>query len=622
MQPIYVEHGGMRGKSLHTTVHPVAAAKKLLATLDAAKKIPTLTVTAAHIHTDGHNAEEWTRRGGGSRKMRRWQTQRYRALVRALLRRIIAPMGAGKSTLAVAMALYDLNRGLKVIVAYPQRAIAHGFGRKYIELPGGKVHEWVPRKAPDEVESVADIVKFILAPPSADRAGRTVICTHAALVRVFAILKAMGKKDPWKGTALIIDEGHHSQYDEDGQAVRSSTNCLGEIVRHYVQLKSGPLTVATATWLRTEGSIIPKNVVGCFVCDPYPIDEYLESMKYLRDVRIRFVVGPTLEAFRTLIEADPKRKTLVYMPLGLKQLEKQALFAKCNSVLRQNNVEVCDFVTLKGRDVRREHLFARIKEQVTAWDSGASPEHLPKGTPDLVFALNMFREGADWPEASRAILLAPRGSVVDTLQILGRLLRDWPDKKDVEFDIILPAASGGEVDPGKMGDYLKIVFASLIVEWQFKRGQFSPQARTAHAKRAKARLAEPGTMVRIVDGVTQAAIAHDGDEQVYDAVVDEVLIDELIGEHKDVRRYAAQEVKQFFQTAGARRDLYDAKSVPLDPKLVMTPFGLIKTWASMFGWRELRALRVALGKRPALSIEYIRTKVIEHAASKGWKPAS
>ena len=58
----------------------------------------------------------------------------------------------------------------------------------------------------------------------------------------------------------------------------------------------------------------------------------------------------------------------------------------------------------------------------------------------------MFKEGADWPPAARAIDLVPSGSDQDRLQRFGRLTRDYPGKVEVRYFSFFPRIVDGTAE--------------------------------------------------------------------------------------------------------------------------------------------------------------------------------
>ena len=88
-------------------------------------------------------------------------------------------------------------------------------------------------------------------------------------------------------------------------------------------------------------------------------------------------------------------------------------------------------------------------------------------TLDAIIALNMFKEGADWIWADRCIIVGIRSSLVDIIQMVGRVLRDAKAKKHVEVIQLLPFTldqTNASVFRDNLNDYLKAIYASLILE--------------------------------------------------------------------------------------------------------------------------------------------------------------
>jgi hypothetical protein len=570
------------------------------------KPLKPFAVTAVDLHTTGEHAiKDPKPRKDGAVQLRPWQGVAF-ALLESVLRRIlIAPTGSGKSTAVRALALRDMEHGRKALVSYPQVTIAPGFGSGLFMLPGETVpRRWAPLPA-EGVSIVEGVIRFLLSPPTADLNGRAFLCTHMALVRAVAKLKRMGKlKQAFENVSLFIDESHHSDAEDAAEETKEEedlTNRLGELVTHYVNESPGPLTLVTATWLRTTGRIVPGGRMSSFTRFELPIDDYLESLEHLRNVRIRFCIGPQVETLRSLVERDPKRKTIVWLPLGHNPVLKMQLLKQCKKAVARLKLKQGDLVTDDaGRNDRRDALMAAIAAR--------------KGTPDLLWALNMFREGADWPEVSRGILLAPRGSVLDTIQMLGRLLRDWPGKDTAEFIIVLPSELNGEDNPEKIRDYLKIVLASMVVEWQFRRIDLLGSRKGTPLPLE--------SVVKIIGGIVDESIEREGAvgewNESFGLLLDAVASEnpELLDPSFKAKLHAHA---SFFLKQSVRRILREAKEIPFDPKLQEeTPFDAVRALAASFGFEDLRAFRLALGVQRQWSLPYITEKVLEfHGAHSG-----
>lgn len=179
----------------------------------------------------------------------------------------MAPTGSGKSLVIQSLALHDLAHGKKVIVAVPQLSIGRGYERDSIEVDGER-REWEPAIRVDTAD-VRSIVRFLLEPGAASEAGRTLVCSQTALAMAANDPALAEAADPWRGVSLFLDEAHHSRTSEGSDRVRQTAhqieNSLGAIVKHYLLQESGPLTLITATWMRTdEAAIVPRPLLETF----------------------------------------------------------------------------------------------------------------------------------------------------------------------------------------------------------------------------------------------------------------------------------------------------------------------------------------------------------------------
>ena len=619
--------------------------------LDVEKEFKPVVVTALDLHTP----EPPVAPNKGRKSVKTlWPAQEagYFKLRDSAFRLYLGPTGSGKSVVGCILADHDLDQGNKILIAVPQHAIAPGFGAMRIRFSGGRVVAWKPGTMPEDT-TVDQLVAFLRSQNLPDRKKRIVVSTHQALVLAFARLAESGSLDALKGTALTIDEAHHSLYDagpdpdEDGES--DLHNRLGAVVKHYLDARPGPLTLITATWLRTKSSIVPGSRLGMFERFVHPVDEYLQSMRHLRNVQIRLVVGDPIESMRFLAKTEPSRKTLVFLPSISRWMPDRAakisMLAQCMKAIgpivgSTGPYDVhapvmnttCDLVTEEGRDGRDgrlDILTEAVRQQVRALDAGEPLDRIPKSTPAMVVALNMCREGFDWPEASRAILLAPRGSVLATIQMLGRLLRDWPGKNSAEFNIVLPVGPDGKADPTAMTDYLKVIFASLVVEWQFRRLDIVQETEGRPERQmASSILSDVGLASQIMAEICKRGISHDGDEKAWDGAVADTL-DEAGRQEPSLLDPAVRDtlsdcLRKFFeQTCGSM--MREAKNIPLDPKLVQEtqegPFGSLRLWAAVLGWDDLRKLRLATGdgRRP-LTIEYVDDRLMNHWNTTGIWP--
>jgi hypothetical protein len=83
---------------------------------------------------------------------------------------------------------------------------------------------------------------------------------------------------------------------------------------------------------------------------------------------------------------------------------------------------------------------------------------------DAVLAVDVLNEGADWEDAECAIDLAPSTtSLVKAYQRFGRLLRDIPNKTDIEYCMFLPFGAIDVTDQDDRRRNCSEVFTALMI---------------------------------------------------------------------------------------------------------------------------------------------------------------
>ncbi len=350
------------------------------------------------------------------------------------------PTGSGKSLLIDVVCaerlLEDPRR--KVIICVPQRVIAKGFKlRMRLELPNGQTFDWtVPRnlcaKTP---EKVAQLVSFIQRPAKGLPKNRIVLATHKSLACAFHKLNGDELKTVFSDTTLCIDEAHHIHASELGR------NELGNVIGTILDLDdpSTHMLLATAYFFRGDNlRILSERHYASFVRHHLPFDAYWQALEHLKTYSYDFVVfsgTPWQELEKVL--AHSHEPTIIYCPFEGHRL-----------LLGKN----------KSQFVKRVVKLVAEHYGVTLW----KPNKRPKGKVivDLVdqtyrnekiqfieehgdrvaaiTTVGMFREGADWVQASRIIDLNPSGSDQDRLQRFGRLARDYPGKTHISYFSFFP----------------------------------------------------------------------------------------------------------------------------------------------------------------------------------------
>ena len=171
-----------------------------------------------------------------------------------------------------------------------------------------------------------------------------------------------------------------------------------------------------------------------------------------------------------------KGKDIIYIPhprsrhsTGKKLDEVQSIFSEYQKVFGGELLDTPQGLTIlqnpvssmKVLDLVDEDRRAQKKEFLNGEELKKDPEAL-----DGIIALGMFKEGANWIWADRSIIVGARASLVDVVQMMGRLFRDAAGKEHVEVIQLLPFSLDQQSDTFRdnLNNYLKAVYASLILE--------------------------------------------------------------------------------------------------------------------------------------------------------------
>lgn len=580
-------------------------------------------VTAFKVPAGQSPAKDQTDPSGAT-ILRAWQRRGFDALRGQRRRILIAPTASGKSTLVKALACDELTSdpSMRAIVAVPQTMIARSFGAIRLRL-GQHTFQWAAGHdlADDSPQTIRRLIEFLKAPPACDLAGRILLCTHQTLVRAHQRLIAEGgPAGPWAGVSLYLDETHHSQADAVDVA-----NRLGELVGHWLDAAPGPLTLITATWLRGNlAAIVPSDRMADFARFTLGMDEFLETMEHLREVSFRFLIGNEFEALRH-IYGEGDRKTLLWLPHvasrhvranGGKRATLDAYLSAVGEVVANGawtttlrrlstheepiDVRALDLVTEEGREARKAKLYEAIPLG-------------PKHTPDLLVALNLGKEGFDWPECARGVAMGERGSLPEVVQMMGRVLRDHPGKTSAEFDIVLPYHGDERPDPRIVKAYIKTILASMVIEWQLAqtRGRHAKaSAATEHGDMADAIMGDPEKASAVIGAVIDAAVYDLMPGQVPDDIIRDAL--QAAGVNSGCAAEQKETVQRIHALFSARtKAMLDAAGdLPVEIGVHEQVFGCIRILGVKFGFRTLGELREALiGSRGYTDVETLRRRI-------------
>lgn len=577
----------------------------------------------------------------GFYRLREWQNLCFNQLRSTHNWIITAPMAAGKSFEICAIAVDRLIQDdtLKVLIAVPQTIIAAGFRFNKIELPDGTRVVWEIQSRHDLcgeklTQSTRHLIKMLLTSDSSDIMDRVILCTHATLVRAFAKNQAAFKK-----VLVVIDEAHHVKYGGNAELDTEIENQLGAMVKHSLRNPELiQLGLSTATFFRGDAAPIVPDL-SRFARFELACDEYLATCKYLRSFSYDFVTHSTsfVDPLARLF-AQRIGKTLVYIPPVGTDSSLGSKAQDVDAVLRAIAGTGTDAFVLADEDqpimrVRRggewikvvnlvdERLREQKKQAIIAAHEKENASDI-----DVIIALGMFKEGANWRWADREVIIGRRSSLTEIIQMIGRLLRDVAGKNHVEVYQLLPFALD-QIDKNltreNLNGYLTAILLSMLLEnvldpvcvptskGRAQRGE--GEGRVNYLRRALGDDAEAFVVLDEIKQRVLAAAAGDSSavsannlHETFREIVSNVLSTHGVREYHDE---ATQQVIRMFSRRTVALQGLAVGHVEMD--LVQeNPFGCLLQYASdVCGVKTFGDLRAASRTRAFRSFENARAFV-------------
>ncbi|MDD2730716.1 MAG: Helicase associated domain protein [Candidatus Portnoybacteria bacterium] len=447
---------------------------------------------------------------------------------------VVGPPAAGKSLTIAAIVTTKLTKDptLRAIIAVPQTIIGDGFENTRFRLPGAgnvffdpivKLHQ------PTEQSNQSQLKAFLKRKPASPVNDRVVICTHQSLVLAY---KTFPKA--FKNVLVVVDEAHHSMAME--VADRTITNGLGKVVVGLVE-HSEQVGLATATASRGDGCGLLGNHADKFKVAECPFDDYLKVCRWFQNFTFDFVLYDRNlnEPVNHLLGDKHKRppRTIIHIP----NVNSTVSSGKHNDLHQiycgiagtdkpeiKNRSGDGDGITLVKRgsrwvrvvDLVNEHNRQCKKAMIVAAHDDDAGNHI-----DVIIALNMFKEGANWRWAEKSIITGYRGSFTELTQMVGRSLRDAPEKFGASIHYVLKQHQYDPTDiqVDAMNDYLKALLLVLILEDEFRPVEI--------------RVKNPGTkkFITIKTNLLAEAVGYDTSKKlrIVQAVTDALIQYEALG---------------------------------------------------------------------------------------------
>lgn len=289
------------------------------------------------------------------------------------------------------------------------------------------------------------------------------ICTHATLRFAYNELADSDFND----CLLAIDEFHHVSAD-------TNNSRLGDLLHGILNNSSAHIVAMTGSYFRgdTIAILLPEDEEK-FVKVTYNYYEQLNGYTYLKSLGIgyNFYQGKYTTAIGEVLDTD--KKTILHIPNVNSGESSKDKYNEVDSIIDSiGTVESQDPQTgviyvkrhtdgkiLKVADLVDDNPVARDK--IVNYLRGIqSVDDM-----DLIIALNMAKEGFDWPYCEHALTVAYRGSLTEIIQIIGRCTRDSENKTHAQFTNLVaqPDATDEQVKVS-VNNMLKAITASLLME--------------------------------------------------------------------------------------------------------------------------------------------------------------
>lgn len=386
---------------------------------------------------------------------------------------IKSPPASGKSRALMFIALDKMYRqGLKkTIVAVPEKSIGASFSNTNL-TDYGFFRDWevldkynlcLDVNELDGVKSKLDAFTNFMR----DDDAKVMLCTHSALRTAFENMEPAA----FEHCLMAIDEFHHISVSQD--------NKLGRVVTALLKNDNTHVLAMTGSYFRgDENALLRPEHEELFHPVVFTYYEQLQGYKYLKTLQIGHHFYPPMKGndvnaylagIRELYKHD--EKTIIHIPHAnsKESADKLAEYDAISDVIG-------DFVHYEestGFAILRCHKTGQHKVVVNLVEEGRRRDLVMSSLRnkalldrvDVIVALQMAKEGFDWPHAQTAITVGARGSLTELIQIIGRVTRDHPGKTVSRFINLIaePLADQALVETA-VNDILKAISASLLME--------------------------------------------------------------------------------------------------------------------------------------------------------------
>ena len=374
---------------------------------------------------------------------------------------IKAPPASGKSRALMFVALDKLhNQGIKkVIVAVPEKSIGASFKNTDLKS-GGFYYDWTVEPRNNLVTAGGDKGKVKAFMEFMNSSDEILICTHATFRFAYEEIKSDSKFD---GCVITIDEFHHVSSDD--------SSVLGQALKNILRNSNAHVIAMTGSYFRGDSAVIlePEDEEK-FTKVTYTYYEQLNGYEYLKSFGIgyHFYKGEYLSALHEVLDTD--KKTIVHIPSVNSIESTKDKYNEVDSIIdiigefeyadesgiyhvKRSDGKILKVADLVTDNADREKVSAYLRQMKELDDL------------DIIIALNMAKEGFDWPWCEHALTIGYRGSLTEVVQIIGRCTRDSSNKTRAQFTNLIASPDASEDETkGSVNTMLKAISASLLME--------------------------------------------------------------------------------------------------------------------------------------------------------------
>ena len=399
--------------------------------------------------------------------LRQWQLKALEHLKDLHTGILNAPTGAGKSLVLSFIAVLKALEGMKILIIVPQKTIALSWlsnTERRFEV-GKKKFLWSPQNLCDNRdETVCNNLIDFLKNKQDGSSKEIAICTDAAFSLLMSKLK--GKQYHYfKNVFIIKDEAHHMRSDE-------FQNTLSRGIEKALEHDAGCIQ-ATATMYRGDhGDIINDKMRENYFPEEskfiYSFEDYVTSTDcHIENFNFKIVMynGAYINALKKIKKEDKPKHSILYLPrdgspdrIGTKEEDIAEIFK-----VFPNHLDLLDY---NGNN-QKENI-----EKIEKNKEFKTP---------LVITQSLMQEGSNWLPAENIIVVGRRESITQLVQMIGRLFRNYKDKKSVTVYFLVPYSFNSSNEQKVREDFN--AFLNSIVKAQILQEIVNPVPLPMYRKR-------------------------------------------------------------------------------------------------------------------------------------------